>query len=60
MKGSGDKEVAGSQLTEPTPSPKPHIGSYLPKAVSGPEGQDSELPEAILGPEGQDATGPSS
>jgi hypothetical protein len=37
--GSGDKEATGSHLPEPTPSPEPHIGFYLPEATSGPENQ---------------------
>jgi hypothetical protein len=46
IEGLGDKEVVGSQLREPTPSPKPHVGSQLPEATSDLENQDALGPSS--------------
>jgi hypothetical protein len=58
--GPCDQEAFGSQLLEPTLSPKPQIRSQLPEVTLGPEEQGafrSKVPEPTLGPDSQHTTG---
>jgi hypothetical protein len=56
----GDKEVVGSQLSEPSQAPKPQVGSQSPEPTPGPVGHaatGSQLLEVTSGPKDQEATG---
>jgi hypothetical protein len=58
--GPRDQEAFGSQLSEPTLSPEPQIGSWLLEVPSGPEDQGafrSQILEFTLGPDSQRTTG---
>jgi hypothetical protein len=56
----GDKEVVGSQLSEPSQAPKPQVGSQPSEPTPGLVGHTtagSQLQEVTSGPEDQEATG---
>jgi hypothetical protein len=58
--GPHDQEVFGSQIMEPTLSPKPKVRSRLLEAPSGPEDQEasrSQIPEPTSCPDNQHTTG---
>jgi hypothetical protein len=60
MEGPRDQEAFESQILEPTLSPKPQSGSWLPEVPSGPEDQHasgSQIPKSTSDPDSQHTVG---